>query len=548
MAKNNVNWKTVRLVITVVCIFISLNAKCQANMVYGDIVVKSDPVVQVGKEFRISYSFNSKDSTEKIVSPTWNWDMNNNYDILMGPSHATQSSTTFVNGKKSISFGETYMFLLSFKKEGLFTLPSMSAKTSSGKELKSKSIKVRVINQDRSSTDASDTPFKPSKEELLVMEVSVNKNRIELGDSVECEIRLYTKMNIAQIGALTPLSINRAFWKEIELPKEKSFELCSYKGDSVVNTVLWRKMSIIPIQSGIIRIEPMKFLVTIMIRNLNVDTFEALINGQNAFNEKDTIIMTNPITIQVDNKQIASKEIEIETCSPKHSLGIVIDRSSSLLCKPDSISASFSQLENQFIEEFLKGKSSSDYSLTFFAGKPHFPSLTELKSIHNIIPTKENNASAIYDAILASAIREGALTTERSPYSILLLTDGFDNASRLSEKMLTDILLKHKIRVDVVAFASKKDSIYYVLNDSVGGFVMKNNQDFSDVERIAKATNGQFVLVENKKQIPAAIHQIKKKIMEAEAPKCQQNKDFKPVNGLLYRLYKEVMLEARTTF
>ena len=345
---------------------------------------------------------------------------------------------------------------------------------------------------------------------------------------------------------IKPVPISQAYWKSKSFPQRKSFETVEYKGDSVYS-VLLKKISITPIQSGKITIDPMDFHVIRKITNPGIDSFHYLLYGLSLL--ADTV-KTNSLTIEVAEKQLPAKDIRFDIATPKHNTGIVIDRSSSLNSKPDSVSSSFSQIQNLFLEHFLDESLKSNYSITYFAEKPHYPTTSELSNVLGVTASKENDGSAIYDALLASALREGALTTERAPYSILLLTDGNDKASRLSEKTLTNLLLKHKIRVDVIAFASTKDSIYheYEINDAIKGFFNKNFQDYSDVERIAKATNGQFILVEKESQIPEAIRTIREKIQKAEAPKQKPEKQFKPEKSLLFGLYKEIMSDAKTDF
>lgn len=509
----------------------------------AQIVVNADSVVQLGQTFKLHYQYSTNDSTERIVSPTWDWDKNGNgYDVLMGPSRSSQTSTTINNGRTSTTYGDTFTFLLSFNREGHFSMPIMKAQTTSGKELTSSSFSVRATKDAISLSSNAPTSTNSSKNDLLVVEATFNKNRINLGDSVICEIRLYTNLNISQMSSSSTLAICPAYWHEHELPREKSFEKVEYKGDSV-HSVLWQKVSIIPMQAGEIVLEPMKFTATRLDYNSSIDPFEAFFNGGSSFIERDTAIYTNPVKIQVEDRKVSPQEIAINSNSDHH-LGLVIDRSSSLMAQCDSLAPTYMQLENQFVEQL---KDITDYSVTLFAGKPHFTKSSQLSNVLKLSPTKENDGSAIYDAVLASALLDGALTTERSPYSILLLTDGSDNRSRLSDKTLTNLLLQHHIRVDVIAFASRNDSVYYVFNDTIGGGMIKNTQDFSDVERIAKATGGLLIQIDNKKQIANAIRKVKD-VQLRHAPNKQPNHDFSPDPYLLNLLYKEIEQDAIKEF
>lgn len=534
---------TCKFLYMVLCFFMLVSA---TEQIAAQIVVDSDSVVQLGQRFKLNYQYSTNDTTDKIVSPEWEWGENNpGFDILYGgPSRSTRTSISRVNGKISTSYKVTFTFTLSFNKEGCYTMPIMQAQTESGKNVSSKPFSVRAT-KDAVSSEPNASKLKPSKSDLLVVEATVNKDHISLGDSVVCEIRLYTNSDIKQMSLASTKEICPAYWHEHELPNGKSFE--TLEGDSVPSLLL-QKFSIIPLQAGEIVLEPMKFTITRLGTRLDtsIDPFEAFFNAGSSNVESDTVIMTNPIKIQVDNKRFPDDVIALDS-KMAHDLGIVIDRSSSLNAQSDSLAPTYLQLENLFAEQLAKEKVLTDYSVTLFAGKPHFPKFSHLADVLRISPSEENDGSAIYDAILASALRDGALTTERSPYSVLLLTDGSDNSSRLSEKTLTNLLLRHQIKVNVIAFASRNDSVYYLTNDTIGRVKIKNTYDFSEVERIAKATGGFFVHILDKKQIPDAIQKVKSLEMGL-APNKQPDNDFAPEPYLLNLLYKEIVKESESDF
>jgi hypothetical protein len=524
--------------------FISVHGQAIEN---NQIMVRADSVIQLGKNYRISYQYNYKDSLDEITTPQWNWG-SSDYEVLTGPSTSSQTSHSITNGKKWTTYSKTYTFVLKFFKTGEFTLPPMTAVLANGETVTSKSFSVRVISLPIDKLAGTSSESIAPKGKLLVVEAKINKNDIVLGDSVECEVRMYTDMNVSQMNALSVLPVKNAFWKEYDLPKEKSFENAEYNG-TLVQSILWAKYSIVPMQSGIITIEPIVFTATHYTSAPNVDPFEAFFNGGNMYIYNDTTIKTKALEIRVSNEQISTKNIDFKTSDHPSNVGVVIDRSSSLLASTDSLSPSFMELENSFVTQIMGENVLNKSSVTFFAGKPHYPTFSELLApLSDVSPSKENDGSAIYDAVLASALREGALTMRNSPFSILLLTDGFDNASHISEPTLIDILLQNKIRVDVIAFASKKDSLWYNFGDSIGFSKIKNNQNLEDVERIAKATNGSFIVIEDKKEIATAIRKVKETLLKGETPKRKPNKDFRPEAPILSRLYEDIMMNSETVF
>ena len=198
------------------------------------------------------------------------------------------------------------------------------------------------------------------------------------------------------------------------------------------------------------------------------------------------------------------------------------------------------------------------YSYTIFSHKPHYLKKAELKKPLNTY-MKSDAGSAIYDGILASALQSGSISADDTPFSILLLTDGPDNSSSISENTLTNILLKNQIRVDVIAFASKKDSILCRNSyDSTGNkknnvystkYVMiKNEANLSGVKKIAEATNGFFGIIENEKQIPIVLARYREFQDENRRPVKKPDTDFHPDPTVLNTLYNKIISTAKSSF
>lgn len=514
---------------------------------HNQIMVKADPTIQVGKNIRICYQYSYMDSLDEIKTPQWNWGCGD-YEVITGPSTSYQTSHSITNGKMKTTYSVTFTFVLRFLRIGEFTLPPMTAILANGKNVTSKPFTVRVtslpIDKQAGTSSESIVP----KGKLLVVEAHINKNKIVLGDSVECEVRMYTDMNVLQINALSVLPVKNAFWKEYDLPKEKSFENAEYNG-SLVQSILLAKYSIVPMQSGTIIIAPIAFTATHYASDPSTALLEEFFNGGNMYIYNDTTIKTKALEIRVANEKVSTRNIDFKKSDKPSNVGVVIDRSSSLLASTDSLSPSFMELENSFVTQIMGENVLNKSSVTFFAGKPHYPTSSELSvPLSSISPSKENDGSAIYDAVLANALHEGALTAGNSPFSILLLTDGSDNASHISGSTLIDILLQNKIRVDVIAFASRKDSLWYNFGDSAGFSKIKNIQNLGDVKRIAKATNGAFIVIEDKKQIATAIRKVKEVLLKGEMPKRKPNKDFRPEATILSRLYEVIMMNSETDF
>lgn len=474
--------------------------------------------------------------------------------IVFGPSKSQQESYTVKDGHTSKSKSLTFTYLLRFSKEGTYIFPVVSIDTPDG-EVISPDFHVEVLSMMEDPLMQQEKRSVVPEKKYLVLKTSVDKKHVNLGDTVECEYRIYTNLDLTQLNGFNPI-IDNACWKEIELPSEKSFEMVFYEGDSV-KSVLCSKYAVIPLQAGEICINPVELKGIYVIRDPDGDPFERFFNGGSAYMEKDTVIYSNPITILVDKKNVPERDYTFELCPTPHSLGICIDRSTSMNCTLDTcdLSLSYYGLEKEFLDLLFEGKEINNNGITLFAGIPHFPTPSEIDSLMNVFPSADNDGSAIYDAILASAIHEGAMVSGHQPFSVLLLTDGSDNHSRISEKTLTNLLLRHQIRVDVVVFTTQRDSLFYDVSiPDENGIVSKQwvtwkpSKDYANLQRIAEATNGLFLVIDDPKQIQDAVNKTKEAMANGLIPERHPEDDFSPNPILLNTIYKELLKDATTPF
>lgn len=538
------------------CVIVASHVYGQAtdSHIYDEIIVNADSVVQLYQHIRINYEYNTLDPSDKIISPSLDWsNSSNGYSVIEGPKRSYLTSVSVSNGTKS--YKDVISYVLYFTKEGTYTLPQMNSRTETGKRLVSKLFRIRATKDDIAPSSKSTESARSTKENLLAVEMSVNKNHVCLGDSIECDVRLYYTMTVKGLLVLSPFHVNSTYWKECELPEDNTVETVNYNGN-IVSSKLLQKFYVVPMQTGTVTLEPMEYKATYETPNpsmsYNNDPFELFFNSNQYFIKHDTTIKTSSIELFVDEKKKTDRKNELisQTIVETHNWGLVIDRSSSLLSKADSLAPSFMDLENLFVEQLLGAKELPQPFISLFAGKPHYPTSLELANITGVMPSKGNESSAIYNAVLANALGQRALTSDSLPYSILLLTDGSDNSSCITESTLTNLMLQNKIRVDVVAFGNRNDLIFYKYDIPFGtvNTMIKNPQDFNDVEEIAKATNGIFILIENKEQIPEAISRVKDQILHGQPPIQEPNYDFHPDNELLNRLYKGILLESETEF
>ena len=522
-----------------VCANLSVFAQTKFSISYED-------TVNVGEPVKIKYIV--EDDKEFEITPKPLKIKNSFMELLAGPYTSTNTSFKMDNGKlirhKSIIL--EYTFLCS--KSGKHLVPSLTVTDSNGNEysfLEGKSFYV-IDDEKNQKKKMVDT----DKQKILEIVAVVDKNKISLGDSIKCQIHLFTNLDVVSLNTLKDLEVDNAIRHEIPTDTQKTFKETIYK-EMPVKTVLWDEYYLIPLQAGTIKIENASFKAFYSEHDPNIDPIEAFFNAKSCRIERDSVLTIKPVYLKVTPKELYNKNINTTAvANTRSSVGIVLDRSSSLFTTEDTLRANYYQLENDFMKRFLPNIN-RNYDLTIFAKHPYKIFKDDLEEYANSIKDSNNDGSAVYDAIL-SAITDRE-TGKIDKKSIILLTDGSDNCSRISANTLTNILLENGIRVDVVAFASKMDSVYYVFKDSIDtngddiyddvelrNTLIENGQNLDNIKEIATATGGVFIQVCNETQLSEAIQQIQNAISFEKRPLKKPAKMFKPDRGMLVKLFKEI--------
>ena len=522
-----------------VCANLSVFAQTKFSISYED-------TVNVGEPVKIKYIV--EDDKEFEITPKPLKIKNSFMELLAGPYTSTNTSFKMDNGKlirhKSIIL--EYTFLCS--KSGKHLVPSLTVTDSNGNEYSSlEGMSFYVIDDEKNQKKKMvDT----DKQKILEIVAVVDKNKISLGDSIKCQIHLFTNLDVVSLNTLKDLEVDNAIRHEIPTDTQKTFKETIYK-EMPVKTVLWDEYYLIPLQAGTIKIENASFKALYSEHDPNIDPIEAFFNAKSCRIERDSVLTIKSVYFKVTPKELYNKNINTTAvANTRSSVGIVLDRSSSLFTTEDTLRANYYQLENDFMKRFLPNIN-RNYDLTIFAKHPYKIFKDDLQEYANSIKDSNNDGSAVYDAIL-SAITDRE-TGKIDKKSIILLTDGSDNCSRISANTLTNILLENGIRVDVVAFASKMDSVYYVFKDSIDtngddiyddvelrNTLIEHGQNLDNIKEIATATGGVFIQVCNETQLSEAIQQIQNAISFEKRPLKKPAKMFKPDRGMLVKLFKEI--------
>ncbi len=258
--------------------------------------------VVMGETFRLSYTVNThKAKNFRVGNIT-------DFDILMGPSQSSSSSTSIVNGVRTSSRTLTYTCILRPKKEGTYTIPAATI-TAEDKQMTSKTLTVKVLPPDQRSSAASSSEAQSGRggsasqsgqiaDDDLFIVATVNKKKVYEQEAILLTYKIYTTVNLTNVSGKMP-DLKGFHTQEVEMPKgNREFQLEHYKGRNY-RTIVWSQYVLFPQQSGQLEIPSITFEGTIAQRVQNYDPFEAFFNGGSSYVNVQKSIRTPKLTIDV---------------------------------------------------------------------------------------------------------------------------------------------------------------------------------------------------------------------------------------------------------
>lgn len=234
-----------------------------------DVVFRASAPSQVivGRPFQLTYSANQRSKDLQIAEIT-------DFDVLAGPYQSTSSSTSFVNGKRTSSFQQTYTYTLMAQREGTFTIAPASIRVS-GDTYTSNGVRITVLPEDeqpqqsqqqqpsrqansQSSQQQSSNSGSVSSENLFIRTI-VSKTRVHEQEAILLSYKLYfAGVDVAQFTNNTKIPEFTGFLKQDLEQGEIQTELEHYNGRNYQTATLYRTL-LYPQHSGEIQIDPATF-------------------------------------------------------------------------------------------------------------------------------------------------------------------------------------------------------------------------------------------------------------------------------------------------
>ena len=218
--------------------------------------------VIVGRPFQITYTVNQRSRDMRAPEFT-------DFDVLSGPYTSTSSSTSFVNGKRTSSFEQTYTYMLMAQKVGTFTIAPATVKVD-GENVQSNGVRIEVLPEDQTTTSQPSSSSQPSQSrqsssssqassENIFVRTIASKTKVHEQEALMITYKLYfANVDVTQLTNNTKLPEFTGFLKQDLENGEIQTELEHYNGRNYQTAVLYRTI-LYPQHSGDITIDPAKF-------------------------------------------------------------------------------------------------------------------------------------------------------------------------------------------------------------------------------------------------------------------------------------------------
>ena len=211
-------------------------------------------VVEVGEQFRLSYSLNQQGEDLKLPALK-------GFELLAGPSMSTSFSSSIVNGKVSSSTEFVYTYVLEASEEGEFTIDPATIKID-GKEVKSNAVTIKVVKgsarpqQGQQGGGREDASAGASiKKDDIFLRLEVSRRSLYVGESLVATLKIYTRVGLSQFGRSKFPAFDGFLAEEVNTPQNIEFQREDYNGQ-VYDVGILRETVLFPQHAGTLTIEP----------------------------------------------------------------------------------------------------------------------------------------------------------------------------------------------------------------------------------------------------------------------------------------------------
>lgn len=251
-----------RIAIILISLAISALASAQST-----IRVQAPNLVAVGEQFNVMFVIEGEGAPS-----SFEWTAGDDFQLVWGPQKGRSSSISIVNGKKTTSSQVTYTYILCAPAAGNFTLSSAEAVVK-GETLRSKPVSVQVVSDPASQGGSQQKPASGDEglstgtvpDGDLFVRLHLSKSRAVVGETMTATLKLYQRTSISGIDDAKFPSFTGFWSQELQSPTNIEFKREAL-GDKIYNSAVLRSWTLIPQQSGELRIDPAEIVCSVTVR------------------------------------------------------------------------------------------------------------------------------------------------------------------------------------------------------------------------------------------------------------------------------------------
>lgn len=209
-------------------------------------------VVELGEQFRITYSLNSSGSDLRLPDL-------GNFQLVGGPSTSSSSSVRMINGQMTQTQSVAFTYVLRATEVGTYTLAPATINTDSGRQ-SSNSVTIEVVSDGEGRTsvpaqsgrESSAVPDDISGEDIFVR-ILLDKDQVYRGEALVATVKLYSRLDLTGIENVRFPSFSDFFQQDIETPSLRSLDREVINGE-IYGTGILKQVILFPQRSGEINI------------------------------------------------------------------------------------------------------------------------------------------------------------------------------------------------------------------------------------------------------------------------------------------------------
>ena len=244
--------------------------------------VRPDALVTLDENFQVVFTI---EGAGRILH--FEWEPGDDFRLIWGPARSTSSSTTIVNGKRTINNTQSYTYTLRANRTGTLPIPTASA-TVDGTPVTSEIGSVTVIpgenaaaepqteaaGDDNGGATTSPKTRSTSPKEDVFLRMIPSRRSVLIGEPLRLEIKLYTKVDITGFDGAKFPSFDNFSKQDDYAPSDVKFRREEYNG-TIYYAATITSYILTPLKAGTLTIDPAELTCIYSVRNASTgDPFE----------------------------------------------------------------------------------------------------------------------------------------------------------------------------------------------------------------------------------------------------------------------------------